>query len=148
MPDVLIVYSVLQWPPVRTIRDSLYSFERHSQARCWYLNLGVRRVPWWLRRVRFDAVIFHNTFLWDRVNPPLMQRHVRKLHRLQGVGTRRVALPQDEHLHSRALVRLFSELVIDHVFSLGPESEWDKLYQGLDRSRIKMPRAPDRVFCA
>ena len=50
--DVLVVYDVLQWPPVVTVRDSLYAFERHSSARCWYLNLGVRRVPRWLARVR------------------------------------------------------------------------------------------------
>jgi hypothetical protein len=140
MTDVLIVYSVVQWPPVAAIRDNLYSFERHSGARCWYLNLGIRRVPRWLRRVRFDAVIFHNTLLWDRVHAPLLARHMRKLRRLDGVGQRRVALPQDEYLQSRALVRIIGDLGIDHVFSVAPESEWAALYAGIDRGRVGFSR--------
>jgi hypothetical protein len=138
--DVLIVYDVLQWPPVVTVRDSLYAFERHSSARCWYLNLAMRRVPRWLSRVRFDAVIFHNTLLWDRVNPPLMDRHLRRLRRLEGVGRHRLAMPQDEHLRSRALVAMFNTLGVDHVFSVAPESEWKTLYEGLDPGRVRISR--------
>ncbi len=140
MNNILIVYDVLQWPPVVTVRDSLYAFERHSTARCWYLNVGMRRVPTWFSRIQFDAVIFHNTFLWDRVNPPLMDRHLRRLSRLQGVGRHRVALPQDEHLRSRALVSLIKELEIDHVFSVAPETAWDTLYRGVDRDRTSISR--------
>ncbi len=151
MADILIVYNVLQWPPVVTVQDSLYAFDRHSTARCWYLNLGVRSVPRWLARVRFDAVVFHTTLLWDRVNPARIERHLRALRRLQGVGRHRVALPQDEYLHSRALVRLIEALDIDHVFSVAPESEWDKLYDGVDWDRVGISRvltgylAPDTL---
>ncbi len=78
MADILIVYSVLQWPPVAALRDALYAFERHSCARCWYLNLGVRRAPWWLRLfVRRSDLPEH--VLLDRVNPPLLARHLRQL---------------------------------------------------------------------
>jgi hypothetical protein len=140
MAEVLVIYSLMQSPPVATVRDALYAFERHSKARCWYLNLGVRRVPRWVNRVQFDAVIFHNTLLWDRVNAPLLERHLRKLSRLNSVGRRRVALPQDEYLHSRALVRLIRELEIDHIFSVAPASEWGKLYQGVNRSRVGISR--------
>ena len=140
MANVLIVYSVLQWPPVATIRDALYAFERHSRARCWYLNLGIRRPPGWLRYIEFDAVVFHTTFLWDRVNPRLLDRHLRRLRVLDGVGRHRVALPQDEYLRSRTLVRLIDELGIDHVFSVAPEAEWDKLYEGVDRDRVAFSR--------
>ena len=137
---MLVVYSLLQWPPVSSIRDALYAFDGRSNTRYWYLNIGIRGVPRWLGFVRFDAVVFHNTFLWDRVNPPRMQGHLRKLRRLGAYGARRVALPQDEYLHSRALVHLISELEIDHVFSVAPESEWDKLYDGLDHDRVGISR--------
>lgn len=140
MSDVLIVYSALQWPPVVTMRDAVYSFERRGSARCWHLNVGIRRVPWWLRRIRFDAVIFHNSFLWDRVNLPLLERHLRRLRRLDGRGRRRVALPQDEYLHSHRLVRMIAELDVDHVFSVGPEATWDAVYAGVDRDRVGLSR--------
>ena len=140
MADILIVYSVVQWPPVAAVRDALYAFERHSRARCWYLNLSVRRVPRWLALVEFDAVIFQTTLLWDRVNPSLLQRHLRRLRRLDGVGRRRVALPQDEYLMSEPLVGLIATLEIDHVFSVGPESSWEQIYAGVDRDRVGISR--------
>lgn len=140
MADVLIVYSIIQWPPVATVYDGLYAYERHSDVRCWYLNLGVRRFPRWLGRIRFDAVVFHTSLLWDRVNPRLYDRHRRGLRRLDGSGGRRVALPQDEFLRSRALTEFFTEFDVDHVFSVAPESEWEKLYEGLDRTRVGISR--------
>jgi hypothetical protein len=140
MADVLIVYSIVQSPPVASVRDALYAFDRHSEARCWYLNLGIRRVPRWARMVPFDAVIFDPTLLWDRVNPPRFERHMRQLRSLNGVGRRRMALPQDEYRCSRALVRFINELDIDHVFSVAPESEWDKIYDGVDRGRVGLSR--------
>jgi hypothetical protein len=149
--DVLIVYSIIQSPPVATLYDGLYAYERHSDARCWYLNLGVRRVPRWLGRIHFDAVVFHTSLLWDRVNPRLFERHQRRLRRLEGSGSRRVALPQDEYLRSRALTEFITEFDVDHVFSVAPESEWGKLYEGLDRTRVGVSRvltgylAPDTL---
>jgi hypothetical protein len=140
MADVLIVYSVVQWPPVASVRDALYAFERHSSARCWYLNLAVRRVPRWLVLVPFDAVLFQTTLLWDRVSPATFARHRHKLRRLDGMGGRRLALPQDEHLCSRALVDFIAEFDVDHVFSVAPDSEWGKLYEGVDRSRVGISR--------
>lgn len=140
MPDVLIVYSLVQWPPVAALRDALYAFERHSRARCWYLNLGVRRVPSWMARIEFDAVIFHTSLLWDRVNPPAFERHRRKLRRLDGVGRRRVALPQDEHLCSKALVEFIRGFGVDHVFSVGGEAAWEVVYRDVDRERVGISR--------
>ncbi len=151
MANVLIVYSIVQWPPVATLRDSLYAFERYSNARCWYLNIGLRRIPRWLRYVPFDGIVFHTTFLWDRVNPPRFDRHRHKLRRLAGVGVRRVALPQDEYLQSSALEGFIAEFDVDHVFSVAPESEWGKLYKGIDRKRVGLSRvltgylAPDTL---
>jgi hypothetical protein len=138
--DVLIVYSHVRWPLTATVRDSLYAFKHHSRARCWYLHLGVRRVPTWLRRIQFDAIIFHPTLLWDRSNPPRLRRHLRRLRRIEGLGRRRLAMPQDEFLYSRALVELINVLGIDHVFSVGPESEWDQIYEGIDRDRVGISR--------
>jgi hypothetical protein len=136
MADVLIVYSLVQSPPVASVRDALYSFERHSGHRCWYLNLGVRRVPRWLARMRFDAVIFDTTLLWDRVNPATFARHRRKLRRLAGSPARRVALPQDEHRCSRALGEFVRELRVDHVFSVAPPTEWPALYPDVDTASV------------
>jgi hypothetical protein len=93
-----------------------------------------------LRRVPFDAVVLHPTLLWDRANPPRWSRHRRNLRKLGGAGRHRIAMPQDEFLCSRALVDLIRDFGIDHVFSVAPESEWDKLYEGMDRDRVGISR--------
>ncbi len=78
--------------------------------------------------------------LWDRTIPARLEQHRLALRRLAGVGRHRVALPQDEFLYTNALVDLIRELGVDHVFSVAPESEWDRLYHGLDRNRVGISR--------
>jgi hypothetical protein len=63
-PNVLVVYALRQWPLRATIRDHLYAFERYSGGQTAYLNLAVRRrVPAWARRVKWDLVVFHTSYL-------------------------------------------------------------------------------------
>jgi hypothetical protein len=71
---------------------------------------------------------------------PTFARHRRKLHRLDGLGARRVAVPQDEYLCSRALVDFIADFDVDHVFSVAAESQWDTLYAGVDRGRVGISR--------
>jgi hypothetical protein len=126
--NILVVYSLVQHPTRQTIRDSLDAFGDYSNARCYFLNLGVRRVPWWLRRIEFDAVIFHTTFLSERWNPPAFRRVLRRAGRLRGMGRFKAALPQDEFLRSGIVQSFVESFDVDHIFSVGPPSTWLQLY--------------------
>ena len=132
MQNVLVVYSLVQHPVRQTIRDALEAFEDYSDARCFFLNLAVRRDPWWLRRVRFDAIVFHTTFLSTRWNPPSFRRELERAGRLKGRGRTAVALPQDEFLRSRMVESFAESFGVDHIFSVGPPSSWAQLYPNLE----------------
>jgi hypothetical protein len=139
MRNLLVVYSLVQHPVRQTIRDALAAFGDYSEARCFYLNLAVRRAPWWLTRVRFDAIVFDTTFLSTRWNPPSFRREVRRAERLEGLGQAVVALPQDEFLRSRMIQSFAESFGVDHIFSVGPRSSWEQLYPDL-QGRVGISR--------
>ena len=61
--NVLVVYSLLMHPLRATTSDHLYCFRRYGNDRYFYVNVGARRIPGWLRRIDFDAVLFHHTLI-------------------------------------------------------------------------------------
>ena len=138
-PNVLVVYVLRQHPLRATIRDHLYSFERYSDGRTAYLNLAVRRrVPAWVRRVPWDLVVFHTSYLatyrWTPDGAPWLRRRSQAL---RGVGRVRVALPQDDFLRSDLVAEVMEELGVDHVFTPVPASEHAKVYGRMDLDRVR-----------
>jgi hypothetical protein len=138
-PNVLVVYALRQHPLRATIRDHLYAFERYSSGRTAYLNLAVRRrVPAWVRRARWDLVVFHTSYLatyrWTPDGAPWMRRRSQAL---RGLGRVRVALPQDDFLRSDLVADVMEELGVDHVFTPVPPSEHEKVYGRMDLDRVR-----------
>jgi hypothetical protein len=134
--NVLVVYALNRHPVRETIRDHLYSFARYSRHRCFYLNMAVRDVPRMVRRLPFDAVVFHTSFLAHKWAPDSWRELIRRAAPLKAVGEIRVAIPQDEFLRSAWLCEFIEEFGIGHVFSAAAESEWPKIYAGVDRDRV------------
>ena len=139
--NILIVYGLLQHPLRSAIKDHLYSFRRYAGGRCVYLNMHARSVPRWVLRTHFDAVVFHTTFLSQRWHPHVFERLRQRARPLLGVGDVRVALPQDEFLHTDLLCEFIEEFDVDRVFSVAPPSEWPKIYAGVDRERVRFSEA-------
>lgn len=134
--DTLIVYNLIEHPLRSTIRDHLYSFQRYSQSRCTYVNLAVRKLPPSLARRDWGTVIFHTSFLGQRWVPEAFRAQLDRVAALRGVGRARVAMPQDEFLQTDLLRDFIAEFEIDRVMSVAPESEWPKIYAGVDRDRV------------
>ena len=138
MRAILVVYGLMQYPLRSTVEDHLYSFRRYSSARVFYANALVGPVPGWMRRIPFDAIVFHTSFLsslrWGPQVDETLRSRVLELDHLPGV---RAAMPQDEFLRSGALCQFIRDARIDVVFSVSPASEWPKLYAGVDRERVR-----------
>lgn len=138
MRTILVVYGLMQHPLRSTVEDHLYSFRRYSRARVFYANALVGPVPHWMRRIRFDAIVFHTSFLsslrWGvQVDETLRARALE----LDGVSGIRAAMPQDEFLRSGVLCDFIRDARVDVVFSVSPASEWPKIYAGVDRERVR-----------
>jgi hypothetical protein len=139
---VVVAYCALNWPWRKTIEDHLYSFRRYGNRDFLYVNLAV---PWLANAylpLRFDAVIWHTTFLgWVRWTPPAQRIGVMKrARRLAERAQSQLALPQDEFLGTDQVAEVIREFGIDHVFSVAPESEWPLIYEGVDRDRVSFSR--------
>ncbi len=138
MRTILVVYGLMQHPLRSTVEDHLYSFRRYSRARVFYANALVGPVPGWMRRIRFDAIVFHTSFLsslrWGPQVDETLRARALELADLPGV---RAAMPQDEFLRSGALCDFIRDARVDVVFSVSPASEWPKIYAGVDRERVR-----------
>jgi hypothetical protein len=128
MKNTLVVYGLLQYPLRSTIRDHLYSFREYGEGRHFYLNLAARRAPRRLHRIPFDTVIFHHTLTGQRMAPSLLRWQLRRARALDGLGRSRIAMVQDECVYTDAIDAFIGEYDIDHVFSVAPPSEWEKIY--------------------
>jgi hypothetical protein len=126
--NTLIVYGLLQHPLRSTIRDHLYSFRELGDGRHYYLNVAARRVPRWVGKVPFDAVVFHHTLTGQRMEPRLLRWELRRARALDGVGRYRIAMVQDECIYMDAIDEFIADYDIDEVFSVAPPSEWEKIY--------------------
>lgn len=134
--NILVLYYSRTFPLRTTISDHLYSFERYSGARCFYVNVGLPWVPRWLSKIRFDAVVFHTILLWERVNPKQFQAALARADWVRNLDCPKVALPQDEHLHGDQLAWLIREYGVTHVMSCAQPEQWPALYPEVDRERV------------
>ena len=124
---ILVLYHTNRSPLRASVRDHLYSFSRYSGRPCIYVNLAVRSLPP-LRRLGVEAVVFHTLLLAQRWHPPTFRRLVAKLEPVRGLRCHKVAIPQDDYIHTSALIDFIREFGVDRVLSCAPETEWRTIY--------------------
>ncbi len=138
MRNVLILYCNTTFPMRATIHDHLYAFREYGKSlRCYYVNLDLRGLPRYLEAIAFDAILFHTTFLSKRWYPEVFREYQRKVEPLKRSGALKIALPQDEFIHTDILGEFIDAFEIDQVFSVAPESEWPKIYPSVNRERVR-----------
>lgn len=135
--NILVIFVMNKYPMRATLWDQLYCFRHYSEHNCFYLNLTVRSVPRYLKHIDFDLIVFGTIFLANRIKAEWFEPLLEKARALKGTNAVRVAFPQDEHTHTDVLINFLEEFEIDTVFSVGPPSEWPKLYDRASLRRVK-----------
>lgn len=135
-PRVLVVYAADDWPLRTAIADHLFAWRRHGDVDAVFFNVGRRTLPTWLLGIGFDLVVFHTIFLAQRWQPDVFARLRRRLAPLLHADIPRLAIPQDEFLHTDLLCDFLRDFAVGHVLSCADAREWPKIYGSLDR----MPR--------
>ena len=138
MANILILYNYYKYPVRATHYEHLYSFKKYSSHRCFYINLVVRKIPWYIKRYHWDLIIFHTFFLSSRWSREYFIRNTQKIRFLKDSDAIKVALPQDEFLNMDLVCDFINEFDIDHVFSVAPESEWPVIYRTADLRKVKL----------
>ena len=140
LPVVLVVYYA-DHSPVRTaIADHLYSIARYGRCRPVYLNVAVRSVPAWIESLGIDMVVFHTTVLAVRWHPPTFRRMRGKLHRLRRLRATKVAMPQDEFIHTDQLTEFLRAFEVDHVLTCAAPSDVAVIYGDLPARGVEFTR--------
>lgn len=135
-PIVLVVYYADRAPLRTAIADHLYAIGRHGEATAIYLNIAARSVPAWVDRLGIDLIVFHTTVLAQRWHPPTFRWVRRRLARLRTSRAVKVALPQDEFIHTDQLCDFLAAFKVDHVLTCAAESDWRTIYGDLARGPI------------
>src|SRR5438552_10006941 len=91
---------------------------------------AVHRLPSWLRRLRFDAVVLHTTFLCLRWNVWFEQLRPRS-EWLAEVDALKIALPQDDYHHAHTLDSWLDDLGVTVVGTALDETHRAELYPRL-----------------
>jgi hypothetical protein len=136
--NILILYVSNQYPLRVTLWDQLYSFRRYSDHNCFYLNFTVRRVPWYLKYVKFDLIVFAHLFLSTRVVKEWFEEPLKRAQEVKSIDAVKIVFPQDEYLCTDVLQDFITEFDIDCIFSLAPKSEWPKIYDRIDPANVKI----------
>lgn len=130
-PLVLVVYHADTSPLRTAIADHLYAIGRYGGARTIYLNIAVRSVPAWVDRLGIDLIVVHTTVLALRWHPPTFRWALRRLARLRMSRAVKVALPQDEFIHTDQLCDFLAAFHVDHVLTCANEADWPAIYGNL-----------------
>ena len=137
MANILILYYYRQYPVRATHLDHLYSFKKYSSHRCFYLNIGTRGIPKYVKRLDWDLIIIHTFLLSTRWTRELFMKNTQQLGFLKSSTAVKVVLPQDEFLNMDLICDFIKEFGISHVFSVAPKSEWPIIYRTVDLKTVK-----------
>ena len=119
MAKILIIYS--SYRKRETLHTLLYCYERYSHHRCYYLNIDFFGIPWYVKKIHWDLVIFHTLFFSLRYDREQFKTNMRNISFLREIDAVKIALPQDEYLSMDLVCDCINEFKIekarfDHVW--------------------------------
>ena len=115
--NILILYYSKLFPLRSASKDHLYSFRDYSTHRCFYLNLAVRNIPWYINSIPIDLVIFHTSLLGTRGSSKTFENMVRKLRKLD-TNAPKIILPQDEHQFTKQLQEIIKNFNVTQFYKM------------------------------
>lgn len=137
---ILVVYC--DKPTRSSAIDLLYCYERYSDAMCFYYSIRRGKIPSNLLRIKFDLIIFHTLFIserWLGINN-LKNNIYPLINSLKNKNVVKIVLPQDEWIHTEALNDFINDFNVDIVYSVAPETEFKKIYNKVDFSKVKFQK--------
>ncbi len=138
--NILIIYGWVSEPMRATIRDLLFCYHNYTNHNCFFLDISKEGFRFYLLKVNFDIIIYHTVLLsairWGTQD--LFDSVLQKIRPLKNNKAIKVALPQDEWIHTNLLNRFINEMNINIVFSVAPESEWHIIYEDVDRDKVQI----------
>lgn len=134
--NILVVYHLRDARPRVTLLDHLFSLRRYSPHRVFYLNVANGRTPGYLKSIEWDLVVFHYSFVSDRIVPDHFARLVDRVSFLRQSEATKVVIAQDEYIHGDLLCEFINSFGVTHVFSCAGPVDWPRIYRDVDMERV------------
>lgn len=135
---ILVLYYTRGVYPLRTaISDHLYCWSMYSNHRVFYLNVAFGVPENLIHAIRPDVVIYHTTFCGMRWSRDVFERYTASTHVIHDLPALKIAMPQDEFIHTNMLCGLLKRCDIDWILTCAEASEWAKIYGDLDQSKTR-----------
>jgi hypothetical protein len=132
-PALLVLYhcrGVSQLPLRAAIEDHLFCWERHSRFRVIYHNFAFGFDWNNFKHLPITAVIFDTIALNLRWSPDYFQQKIEPLLELKHFQGPKIAMPQDEFVHTDSLARFLAAIGCTHVLTAATRSDAEKIYRG------------------
>lgn len=113
----LIIYSLKTLRTRNTLKEHLFSFKKYSSFTLNYLNVK-EKIPFWISKKEYDFIILHYSFLADERFLDDAKHWLKKIKEIKNFKAIKVAIPQDECLHSNRLSSFFKDANIDIICTL------------------------------
>jgi len=127
---ILVVYYKEVSRDRATIEQHLFSFQKYSSESYFYLNTFFG-VPPFATQMSFDVVIYHYSFtalkFWG---PDAFLKKLARLQELKRISGYKIAIPQDEYLHSDIICQFFKEFGVQAVLTCLKPPDYEKVYPG------------------
>ncbi|MBX6323152.1 MAG: hypothetical protein IRY94_15100, partial [Rhodospirillaceae bacterium] len=137
---ILVLYYSRGARPLRdAVHTHLYCWRRYSKYRFVYVNVAFG-FPWKrLRRMRIAGIIYHTIFLAMRWTPSIFAARTAACAPLADLDVPKIALPQDEFIHTDMLAEFLERQKITHLLTCAEEADWRRIYgRFLDLSRVSV----------
>ncbi len=135
---LLVLHHSQPWKPQRkTIEDHLMAFRRYlPDAEVHYCNV-LSGIPFYVTQVAYDGIVLHYSLLNMRMrHPKWWPRYAQELLCLKKMSGVKIAIPQDEYLHTDMLWTLFKDIGVDTVFTCATQAQARVLYP-LDKCGVQ-----------
>lgn len=132
-PALLVLYhcrGVSQLPLRAAIEDHLFCWERHSRFPVIYHNFAFGFDWSNFKHLPIAAVILDTIALNLRWSPDYFHQKTQPLLELKHFDGPKIAMPQDEFVHTDSLARFLAAIGCTHVLSAATHSDAEKIYRG------------------
>ena len=126
--NALVVHYEVEKIDRATISEHLNSFDKYLDGEVTYVN-AFYGIPHFLSLFKFDVIIFHYTFLSQKWNGGYKFRKLlNKCEILKEISGYKIAMPQDEYVHSDLICDFVKEFKIDSLYTCFYEKDYEKVY--------------------
>lgn len=138
MYTILVLYGTVFYRQKASLTNHLYAIRDYTHHRCIFVNAYYTSIPDFFKHTHFDLIVFHTTFMVIRWSD--RQKFLNILKRiapLKHLTCPKIAIPQDEYVNTDLINHFINEFAINHVFTVTPFSELDKIYPSIDRTKVQ-----------